>query len=197
MPSDFTPNSVWGSTAAQGSEEELTTPTGQTCRAKKMSIESMIEMGLLAETDAITALVSKHIRQVKGAKGRPDGQVLDEKAVLGDPTSLQAIIGLTDRVLPHIVVSPRVQLHYKETKVGQTVVRKKLSDEDRQVILEEHPGTVFTDQVGLEDKMFLFDWAAGGLQAMTNFRRGSTPDVGGVVDIPKRSGKAKRGPRTN
>lgn len=181
MPSDFTPNNVWGSASPDGDEKELTTPTGQTCRAKKMTIESMIQTGILAETDAITALVSKHIRKVKGAKGRVDGQVLNEAAVLADPTALQAIIGLTDKVLPHIVVSPPVHLHYIEQTVGKTVVRKKLNDDQRAAIMLETPGTVFTDQIGLEDKMFLFDWAAGGLQAMTSFRGGPTPDVGGVV----------------
>jgi hypothetical protein len=192
MPSDFTPNNVWGTSAPSGAEEELTTPTGQTCRAKRMTIESMVETGILAETDAITALVSKHIRKVKGAKGRPDGQELNEAAVLADPGALQSIIGLTDKVLPYIVVSPPVSLHYSETKVGQTVVRKKLTEDERQVIARETPGTVFTDQIGLEDKMFLFDWACGGIKAMTNFRGGSTPDVGGVVPGKGSKKQAKR-----
>jgi hypothetical protein len=194
MPSDFTPNNVWGQALPEGTEQEITTPTGQTCRAKKMTIESMIEMGLLVEADAITALVSKHIRKVKGAKGKPDGQVLDEKAVLGDPAALQSIIGLTDRVLPYVVVSPPVTLHYTTQTVGKTTVTKKLTDEQREEILSEVPGTVFTDQIGLEDKMFLFDWAAGGLQAMTNFRGGPSADVAGVVPLPKPKNKTKRNP---
>jgi hypothetical protein len=191
MPSDFTPNSVWGTATPEGTEEEVTTPSGQTCRAKKMNIESMIEMGLLAETDAITALVSKHIRKVKGGKGKPDGQEMNEAAVLADPAALKSIIGLTDKVLPHVVVSPVVRLHYTVQTVGKTAVTKKIAVEDRE------SGVIYTDQIGLEDKMFLFDWAAGGLQAMTNFRAGSTPDVGGVVARkgPKKSAKRNPGDR--
>lgn len=192
MPSDFTPNNVWGNATPSVAEHELTTPSGQTCRARKMTVESMIETGLLADADSITALVSKHVRKVKGGNGRADGTQVDERAMLADPSAIKAIITLTDKVLPHVVVSPRVVLHYKETTVGKTTVSKALTPEERDEILQAAPGTVFTDQIDLEDKMFLFDWAAGGLQAMTNFRGGSTPDVGGVVPRKRSKGKAKR-----
>lgn len=199
MPSEnFVPNNVWGSAVPEDSEQEITTPSGQTCRAKKLTIPSMMEMGILAEGDAITALVSKHIRKVKGGKGVPDGTtVIDEAAILGDPKALQSIIGLTDKVIPHVVTSPRVVLHYSETTVGKTKVTKKLDDDERALILAEYPGTVFTDQIDLEDKMFIFDWAAGGLKAMSSFRNGPASDVGSVVDVPGAKNKAKRAPRGN
>lgn len=197
MPSDFTPNNVWGAATPSGTEEELTTPSGQTCRARKMTIESMIEMGLLAETDSITALVSKHVRKVKGAKGKPDGTEFNEQSLLTDPTAIQSIIGLCDKVMPHVLVSPPVALHYKSTTVGKTTVTKKLTEADRDELRAETPGLVFTDQIDLTDKMFLFDWSAGGLQAMSNFRIGPTADVGSVVHGkgPKKS--TKRAPRDN
>lgn len=194
MPSDFTPNTVWGGTPSQSSEFELTTPTGQTCRARKMTIESMIELGILADADAITALVSKHVRKVKGANGKADGTAVDERAMLADPAAIKSIIGLTDKVLPHVVISPPVVLHFKEETVGKTTVTKALTNDEREELIAAQPGTVFTDQIGLEDKMFLFDWSAGGLQAMTNFRAGSTPDVGGVVPRKGSKKQTKRNP---
>lgn len=192
MPSDFVPNSVWGSANPSASEHELTTPSGQTCRARKMTIESMIETGLLADADSITAVVSKHVRKVKGGNGKADHNRVDEQSMLRDAAAVKSIITLTDKVLPHIVVSPRVVLHYKETTVGKTTVTKALTTEEREEIQAAAPGTVFTDQIDLEDKMFLFDWAAGGLQAMTNFRGGSTPDVGGVVPGKRSKKQTKR-----
>lgn len=187
MPSDFTPNNVWGSSSANG-EEELILPSGQTCRAIKISVESMIQTGILADADVLTALVSKHIRKVKGGNGKADGQTLDEKGMLSDPKALQSIIGLTDKLMPHILISPSVQLHYTETTVGKTTVTKRIPEDER------NPATIYTDMIGLEDKMFLFDWAAGGLQAMTNFRPGPTTDVGGVVPRKGPGKSAKRRP---
>lgn len=197
MPSDFVPNTVWGSATPAASEFELTTPSGQTCRARKMTIESMIEVGILADADAITALVSKHVRKVKGGNGKADHTALDERAILANPDAIKSIITLTDKVLPHVVISPPVSLHYKETTIGKTTVTKKLTDEERAEIQAAVPGTVFTDQIDLEDKMFLFDWAAGGLQAMTNFRDQPTADVGGVVPSKGSKKQAKRHPRGN
>jgi hypothetical protein len=165
MPSpDFTPNNVWASTAPTGKEEEVTTPNGQTCRAKRMSIDSMIAEGLLAEADAITAQVTKHMRKIRGAKGKPDSDTVNVPSLMKDPKAVTELITMLDRLIPHIVVSPVVRLHYTETLVGKTKVTKMIAIEDRE------EGIVYTDQLGLEDKMFLFDWAAGGLNTMLAFR---------------------------
>lgn len=174
MPSsnDFTPNTVWAEAPASGSEEEITTPTGQTCRAKRMSIENMIAAGLLTEADAITAQVSKHMRKVKGGKGKPDGQEMNLPGLMKDSQAITELITMLDKLMPFVVVSPEVKLHYSETTVGKTKVTKMLEEEERAAIRQENPDKtiVFTDQIGLEDKMFLFDWSAGGLGTMLAFR---------------------------
>jgi hypothetical protein len=179
MPSeDFSPNSVWASTDASGSEHELTTPTGQTCRARKMSIESMIAAGLLVEADAITAAVSKHMVKAKSRKKGPTPPknaepAIDVPSLMKDPKAIGDLVSMLDKIIPHVVVSPIVKPHWKEQTVGKTTVRKMLTEEDRKDILDEHPDkvVVFTDQIGLEDKMWLFDWSAGGLGTMLAFRK--------------------------
>lgn len=174
MPSDievFQPNQVWASTTPTGHEEELTTPSGQTCRARKMSIEAMIAAGLLAESDAITAMVAKHMKQPKARKKGPTPPKTDKvpevdiPSLMRDPKAVSEMITMVDRIIPHVVVSPVVKLHYTETTVGKTTVTKMIPVADREA------GVVYTDQVGLEDKMYLFDWAAGGLGTMLAFRQ--------------------------
>lgn len=169
----FAPNSVWADAIPIGTEEELTTPTGQTCRARKMSIEGMITAGILTDADALTSTVAKHSRKVKGAKNKADGTELDEMSLMKDPEAITTLVMLMDRALPHIVVSPVVKLHFTETTVGKTKVTKKISPEERAEIRENNPGQVivFTDQIDFADKMWLFDWAAGGLGAMLTFRQ--------------------------
>jgi hypothetical protein len=179
MPSDnFAPNSVWASTDASGSEHELTTPTGQTCRARKMSIESMIAAGLLVEADAITAAVSKHMVKAKTSKKKgptpPKNAepAIDVPSLMKDPKAIGDLVKMLDTIMPHIVVSPVVKLHWAEQTVGKTTVKKMLTEEQREEIRDSLADrvVVFTDQINLEDKMWLFDWSAGGLSTMLAFR---------------------------
>lgn len=201
MPSsDFTPNNVWGSNPATSGEHELTLPSGQTCRAKKIGMEGLLEMGILDQADSLTAMAEKHTstRKVGGPDGPTEAKV-NEAGILADPEAMKAVIGLTDRALPIIVVSPPVALHYSERMVGKTKHTKLLTEADRDEIrlLRGLPNLVFTDQVGFEDKMFLFDWASGGLKSLTSFRPGSTPDVVPVAAKPNRPKSSKRASRNN
>lgn len=172
MPSteiEVNPSNVWASTPATGSEEEITTPSGQTCRAKRMSIEAMIAAGLLAEADAITAMVTKHMKKVRPGGKKPKKtedpvDAVDVPSLMRDKDAVREMITMLDRLIPHIVVSPVVKLHYTEQTVGKTTVTKMVPIEDRE------EGVVYTDQIGLEDKMWLFDWSAGGLGTMLAFR---------------------------
>lgn len=166
-------NNVWASNSPEGDEHELTTPTGQTCRAKKMSIEAMLGAGLLAEADAITAQVAKHMKKVKPGGKQPKkdaGPEIDVPSLMKDPGAINDLVSMLDHMMPHIIVSPPVALHYTEQTVGKTKVTKVIPPEKREEMREERPGLVFTDQVNLEDKMWLFDWSAGGLGSMLVFR---------------------------
>jgi hypothetical protein len=172
MPSqNFTPNNVWASSTPADEVEELTLESGQTCLAKKLSIDGMIAAGLLAEMDALTASVNKYTRKVKGGNKKADGVEIDQSLLMKDPSGIQSMIKLMDKALPHIVMSPRMVLHFTEETVGKTPVTKKLTPEDRAAILEKYPDTVFTDQVDFSDKAELFNWSAGGLSAMLQFRQ--------------------------
>ena len=181
-------NNVWASTTPTGETEELTTPTGQTCTAIKLGIENMIELGILTQADTLSATMEKHIRKVRGAKGKPDGVEVDEASLMADPTALRTLVTLADKALPHIVQDPVVKLHY-EVKDG---VQRRIPIEERD------PESVYTDQVGFEDKMFLFDWAVGSLAKMDAFRdepAGGVAHVGDGGSVPrpaKRTTRSKR-----
>lgn len=182
----FTPNNVWASATPENAEEELTLPSGQTCRARRMSIEGVIQAGLVDQLDSLTGTVDSYTRKVKGGKGIPDGTPVIDDALLKDTEALTAIIGMVDNLVPHIVVSPKVVPHWSERVVGKTKVRKLIPVADRE------PGTVYTDMIGLDDKMHLFDWALGGLEAFSSFRRDSDGAVGDVASREGNRGKAKR-----
>lgn len=182
----FTPNNVWASTAIGGVEEELTLTSGQTCLARKMTIQGVLESGMLAQVDSLTGVVDSYTRKVKGGKGVADGTPVISDDILKDPKALITIIGVVDNLLPHILISPKVLPHWTEQTVGSTKVTKMIPAKDRT------PDQVYTDQIDLTDKMELFDWALGGLSAFSSFRDKADGDVGsvGAGEGPRR--KAKR-----
>jgi hypothetical protein len=184
--SNFTPNAVWASAPREGETHELTLPSGQTCLARKVSIQSMIETGLMGYVDSLTASVEQYTRRIKGGKGVPDGTPEIDSAILKDPQALKVLIQVADLVTPHIVASPTVLLHFTEQVVGKTRATKMIPASER---IE---GQIYTDQIDIEDKMFLFDWGLGGIAALQSFRGEPGGDVGGVDAGQKPRGKAKR-----
>jgi hypothetical protein len=195
----FTPNDVWASTPGSSVEVELTLPSGQTCRAVRLGIETLLQAGVLTESDALTGLVDqKHIRKVRGAKGVADHDEVDTTSMMKDTKAMTSIITVADRALPLIVKSPTVMLHYEMITVGKTTVQKMIPESKRDEIRVELGNVGFTDQIGFEDKMFLFEWAVGSLTNLATFRGEPTADVGSVAVEPsspmptKRSARNKR-----
>lgn len=180
-------NNVWASQTPIGATEQLTLPSGQTCIARRLGMEGLIEAGILAEADSLSGLVDQHVRKVRGAKGRTDGNELDERALLRDRDTMKAIITIADKAIPVVVAEPEVMLHYTTDSSGKTSM---IPLEDRE------PGQVYTDMIGLEDKMFLFEWAVGSLSNLNTFRSQPGADVAGVGDGGGVSRKTKRNPRS-
>lgn len=197
MPSDFSPNNVWGSSTPDNEEpQELTLGSGQTCRAKKVSMEELINLGILTDADSLTALVERHTRKVKGGKGA-DGVTVNEMSLLSDAETMTAIVSLADKAMPVVVVSPEVVHHFIMTTVGKTTVTKTLTDEERDEIRSVRPGVIFTDQISLPDKMELFAFGVGGLNSLVPFRDEPTTHVGNVGSRGGNKKGTKRGPRVN
>lgn len=188
MPSTE-PNNVWASNVPAGESEDLTLPSGQTCRAVKIGMEGLLAAGILTESDSLTALVTRHTRKIRGAKGKPDGEEVDTASMMGDSNALKMILFTCDKAIPLIVESPVVLCHFKTLDNGNT---------EKIPVNRRKAGTVYTDQIDLEDKMFLFTWALGSVAAMEPFRDEPKADVGGVVSqsgnkLPaKRTSRAKR-----
>lgn len=180
----FEVNSVWATNTPQGQTENITVPSGQTCRAKRLGMEGLMAAGILGEADSLTEYVGrKHMKQIRGANGTPDGEELNLKSIMGDPKALQALVMMTDRAMPLIVMEPPVLLHFTEDAKGVTT---RIPEDQREA------GKVYTDQLGLEDKMFLYQYAVGGTRDIERFRSESKTAVGDVADGANVSRPAKR-----
>lgn len=188
MPSEFTPNNVWGATTPEGQEAELTLPSGQTCRARRVPIEALLASGTLNDMDTLTQTVVQYTEKVRPGGKLKKANVAPEidSAILSDSATMAAMILMVDKTVPSIVVSPPVLLHFTERTVGKTTVRKAIPQEDRT------PGAIYTDMIDLVDKFELFEWGVGGLKAFQSFRGEPTSDVGRMVPVAKNRKGSKR-----
>lgn len=179
-------NNVWGSNVAEGTTVYLTTPSGQTCHATRMGLPGLVKAGVLGEADSLTAFVDKkHIRRVRGGK-QEDHDEVNMESIMSDPDQLGRILMLVDRTLPLVVVSPRVLKHFTDEKDNTT---KRIPDNERE------SGVVYTDQIGLEDKMFLFNWTVGGSADAERFSDETSAVVATVEHGSRVSHATKRAPR--
>lgn len=179
-------NAVWANTAPEGTTERLTLPSGQTADCVRLGMQGMVEAGILNDADTLTGMVDQqHVRKVRGAKGRPDGEAIDAASLMKDPESMKRIILLVDRAVPHIVMKPVVRLHLEDLPDGGTKL----------IPVEKRKTDVYTDQIGFEDKMFLFNWAVGGSPDVDRFLVESGNAVGSVAVEPGVSRPAKSAPR--
>lgn len=167
-------NNVWGTSPLGGAPTFLTFPSGQTGYAKAVGLQGIMEAGLLGEADSLTAYVGReHVRRVRGAKGRPDGEEMNAETLMRDPSALKKIVKLVDSVAPLVMAEPKVLCHFEVLPDGDT---KMIEPSDRV------PGAIYTDQLPLEDKMFLFQFATSGVTDAQSFRQESAAAVGAVVD---------------
>jgi hypothetical protein len=122
---------------------DLKCPSGQLCRVSRPGVENLIKLGLLDKLDGLTGLVDqKHIKRVKGGKA-PD---LDVESLLRDPKSLTAALETMNKIVVHVVLEP-------------------------QLTLEEDEEKIHIDNVDMDDRAFIFQFATGGTSDLEQFRK--------------------------
>lgn len=193
-------NNVWGSSTLT-KRTLLTMPSGQTVYAKPIGLQGVMESGFMGEADSLTAYVGReHVRKIRGGKGQPDADSLDTTKVMKDPEALKRIVKLVDAITPLVCIEPKVLCHYEIVTDPDTKKEDTRMIPDNERICgkcglpeecdehHEHNGhtfqsAIYTDMIGLEDKMFLFNFAVGGLKDAAAFREESAKVVGTVADV--------------
>jgi hypothetical protein len=145
----YTPTS-WGSSGI-GMIEDLTVPSGQLCAVRRPGIEGLMKAGVLNNVDALTSLVEKeHVARHEG-KPPMDDTVAAVNQLMNDPAKFAEMTHLVDRVVCHVVVNPPLHMTPND-------------------ITTRDPNKIYCDQVELEDKMFIFNFAVGGTRDLEQFR---------------------------
>lgn len=161
----------WGG-KKQSATTELLLPSDNTVLIKRVDMPTLLASG--AFPDSLMSIVSEKIESATGKANSPteiDPSVV--KNVLADPAKLGELFTAIDRIVPLVVAEPAVANHRRLVEGSETEY-EDVPDEERD------EDVVYTDQIDLEDKMFIFQFTVGGTREVEDFRTelGST-----VADI--------------
>lgn len=154
----------WGTV---GQSEDLEMPSGQLALVRRPGLQKLMQAGVLNNMDVLTKIVQSDHVQKTGAVGMD--QITD---LLNDPQKIDEMMRVIDKIVVYCVVQP--ELHMTPDDVTNRV-----------------PGRVYADQVELDDKMFIFQFAMGGTRDLDRFRKESEVAVGSLGDVKDVEGTAE------
>lgn len=163
-----------------GSYVDLTLPSGKTCAARRVAIEVFIKGGRVPN-----ALLPMMKGALKGQRQAvPSLEDLDVEMITGalemfDMATIESV-----RIPQVHAVPPLGDDNVRRNADGSEWVR----DDD----------LLYVDEVDVEDKQFIFQWAIGGVTDVAKFRDGAAAQLANIlagesVAVPaKRASRAKR-----
>ena len=168
---------AWGAEVTM----DLEVPSGQLCLVRRPGISGLIKMGILDSLDSLTGLVqSEHLDRVATAEGRKITSE-DIAALSSNKDKLVQAVDLADKVIEYVVLQPDVKRPVVRDAKGNPVLtdgkEQPLADEDRV------PGTVYTDNIDIMDKMYIFQFVVGGVSDLETFRKEFGETLAGVEAI--------------
>lgn len=147
--------SEWGS----DDTETLEFPSGKVAQIERVPLTTLLAENLLG--DSLSAIAS---RAVERGEGMDPDEIRDMSQ---DPAKIAEALDAFDKIAAKCFVDPPV-LFYKDES-GVVIPRQ-----------QRDPGTVYSDRLGLEDKVFLFQVISGGTSDLHRFREQYEQSVAGV-----------------
>lgn len=130
-----------------------------------------LESGLLP--DPLAQLIRK---QISDRSGKVTDAELMKSLVAGkDFELIKEMMRATDRVVAFCVYEPQIVWHEREVPGHESagvVAYEDIPDEERD------PEIVYTDEMEMDDKMFIFQRAVGGSTDLSRFRSATSAIVG-------------------
>lgn len=157
--------STWKKKASLGTL--VTVPSGNVCRVRTPGMNAFLTGGLIP--NGLMSIVKESMDEGKA----PDAEAI--KTLADDPARLQQILELTDLVTisccvePVIVAAPTEVIDGKEQPLAMTDSRRD-------------PEVLYVDDVDLNDKLFIFQFATGGTATLEQFRQEQNS---GMVALPE------------
>lgn len=156
---------------------ELGLPSGETCLVIRPGVQGLIRMGILDSLDSLTSLVQTELIEAQDPrKAQKAVAALAER-----PEDLAKAMDLMDKVTECVVVEPSVVRPIQRDDAGKPIL---LDGKEIPLLDSERDDEVFyTDDVDIDDKMFIFQYVVGGTNDLQQFRNESAELLGGVPTL--------------
>lgn len=149
---------------------ELKLPSGKVCLVRRAGIEMFLKQGEVPNPlmEKVGQLITK--AQELGKAGAPGPGVKDEdldaftKSIMENPSQINDLFDMVDMATVQIVVEPKVSPVADRLAIEAD---ESLSDHEKR---EKIDSQLWVDEVDLEDKMFIFQYAVGGSKDIERFR---------------------------
>lgn len=164
--------------------EELEMPSGNIALVKRPGMETFLAEGLIP--DALMPIINESIRK---GKGLPPEKM---EEMSQDLDTVISMLDAMDRVLARVVIAPRVAWHKRliVNADGEPVLKDGKEQVEEIPEWERDDDLVYTDDVDLDDKTFVFQYAVGGTRDLERFREEAAAgmeSVQAVQDLRKQA----------
>jgi hypothetical protein len=154
--------STWGAVSAY---EDLVVPSGQTCLVRRPGLEGLIKAGIVSNFDALTRIVGDQSERMKtGKEPKSDEEIMSD--VMSSPERLEEMMRVINKIVIYVVVKPEIKSAPNDITLRQ-------------------PAVIYDDMIDIEDKMFLMNFALGGVRDLERFRGQYESALGSVGDQPE------------
>ena len=159
-PKKATSAAAWKKSTAP---EPLEMPSGNWMSFRKVGMQTLMATGMMP--NSLMAIAQKAVAKGKGEQaGFSDGDLAD---LLADEKKILEISSFMDKIMIFLAVEPKVH-------------EIPLDDKGEALDIDTRdPELLYVDEVGEEDKQFLFNVVAGGTRDLETFRRehGASMDI--------------------
>lgn len=162
-------------TGSKGTDIEL--PSGNIAKIKAVPITKLVEMDVFPDSlESIIAEKTKTDSAVTVVTAKHPDEAEVKKAV-ANPKDLAKLMNSVDRITALAVLEPKVLLHLENVaEEGEEPQWEDIPDDERD------EDVLYTDDVDLEDKMFIFQFCVGGTADLDRFRAEFGESLGAMGD---------------
>lgn len=162
-------------TGSKGTDIEL--PSGNIAKIKAVPITKLVEMDVFP--DSLESIIAEKTKADSGkdavAAKHPDEA--EVKKAVANPKDLAKLMNSVDRITALAVLEPKVLLHLENVAgEGEEPQWEDIPDDERD------EDVLYTDDVDLEDKMFIFQFCVGGTADLDRFRAEFGESLGAMGD---------------
>lgn len=129
--------------------QSLELPSGLVAVVRRLGVTTLLAENIMG--DELTSLAQDAVDKAKGGKV-PQSEALRDD-VLNDPARITAMLEAFDKVVVRSWIDPKV---FPAVDVAED---------------ERDEETLYADEIDLADKIFTFNWVAGGSSDLTRFRQ--------------------------